>query len=101
MKETVDPVNESYNAASIKLADAYHRMSEIYEEWAGKERFENMGLGDLDLALKWEQLSLESRRRHSDTFENIKAGKNNIRRIRAKIKEYKKGKRRDNEFGNT
>ncbi|MFA6096249.1 MAG: hypothetical protein WC788_01315 [Candidatus Paceibacterota bacterium] len=101
MRKKIDPVNEAYNAASIKLADAYHRMSEIYEEWSGKERFENMELSDLDLALKWEKMSLESRRRHSDTSENIKAGENNIRRIRAKIKEYKENRRGDNKFGNT
>lgn len=100
MKKTIDPENEAYNAANIRLADAYHRMSEIYEEWAGKG-FESTKLSGLELALGWENLSVENRKRHADVPENIEAGENNIRRIISKINEYKENRRGDNEFGNT
>jgi hypothetical protein len=75
-------------------------MSEIYEEWAGKG-FESTKLSGLKLALGWENLSVENRKRHADVPENIISGENNIRRIKEKIKKYKESNRGDNEFGNT
>jgi len=100
MERTLDPEKEAYLRANIRLADSYRRMSEIYEEWAGKG-FENTKLSGLELALKWEGLSLENRKRHADDPENIKVGENNIHRIRDKIKECKENNHGDNEFGNT
>lgn len=99
MRKTTDPEKEACNAANIRLADAYHRMSEIYEEWAGKG-FESTRLSGLELSLGWENLSVENRRRHGDSPESIKAGENNIRRTKEKIKKYKEIRRGDNEFGN-
>lgn len=86
MNETTDPVSKAYLEANIRLADAYHRMSEIYEEFSEKG-FENTKLSGLKLALGWESLSIENRKRHKDSRENIKKAENNIQRIRQKIKD--------------
>ncbi len=100
MNGTIDPVKEAYLDANISLAEAYHRMSEIYEKFAILG-FECTRLSGLDLALKWERISLESRRRYSDLPENIKAGENNIQRIKEKIKKCKRIKFGDDKGKNT
>lgn len=100
MNEPIDREKEEYNRANIRLADAFHRMSEIYEEWSEKEKFASMGLSDLDLALKWERLTLKSRRRYSDLPGNIKAGENNIQRIKEKIKKYERSRFEDDKSRN-
>ncbi len=75
-------------------------MSEIYEQWAEKS-FESTKLDELNLALEWENLSLENRKRHADVPENIKVGENNIQGIKEKIKKYEESKLGDNKFRNT
>lgn len=85
MNETNNPEKEEWNRVNIKLAGACHHMSEVYEKMAGKP-FEGTKLGELNSALEWENLSMEIRRQHSDVPENIKAGENNIQKIKEKIR---------------
>ncbi len=96
----IDREKEEYKAANIKLADAFHRMSEIYEEWSEKG-FENTKLSGLELALGWESLSLENRRRHLDASRSIKSGEDNILRILGKMRKLSEIKIGDDKFRNT
>lgn len=100
MRNSIDTEKEAYNEANIRLAEAYHRMSEIYEEWAGKG-FESTKMSGLELALGWERLSVENRKRYADVPESINAGENNIRRIKEKIRKCKGRKSGDNKPRNT
>lgn len=96
----IDPEKEAYLTANIKLAEAFHRMSEIYEEWSEKG-FENTKLSGLELALGWESLSLENRKRHLDVPRNIKSGEDNILKILEKIKKLSENEIGDDKFRNT
>lgn len=100
MNEIIDREKEEYKVANIRLAEAYHVMSEIYEKFATKG-FESTRLSGLDLALGWECLSLENRRRHLDVPQNIKFGEENILRILGKMRELSENEIRDDKLRNT